>query len=84
MFEGVLVFNVTFNNISVILWRSVSLVEETRENFIKKRYTIDSGPKLDKKKCNTIDSGPKLIRKKNFIPKILIVVQNFIKKNIIP
>ena len=27
-----MVFNVTFNNISVISWRSVLLVEETREN----------------------------------------------------
>jgi len=26
---GVMVFNATFNNISVILWRSVLLVEET-------------------------------------------------------
>jgi len=26
----VMVFNTTFNNISVILWRSVLLVEETR------------------------------------------------------
>jgi hypothetical protein len=33
--EWVVVFNVTFNNISVMSWRSVSLVEETgvpREN----------------------------------------------------
>ena len=28
----VMVFNATFNNISVILWRSVLLVEETGEN----------------------------------------------------
>jgi hypothetical protein len=28
----VLVFNATFNNISVISWRSVLLVEETGEN----------------------------------------------------
>jgi hypothetical protein len=27
-----MVFNVTFSNISVISWRSVLLVEETREN----------------------------------------------------
>jgi len=27
---GFMLFNVTFNNISVILWRSVLLVEETR------------------------------------------------------
>ena len=27
-----MVFNATFNNISLILWRSVLLVEETREN----------------------------------------------------
>jgi hypothetical protein len=27
-----MVFNATFNNISVILWRSVLLVEETGEN----------------------------------------------------
>ena len=27
-----MVFNVTFNNISIISWRSVLLVEETREN----------------------------------------------------
>jgi hypothetical protein len=29
--EGVMVFNATFNNISVISWRSVLLVEETGE-----------------------------------------------------
>ena len=28
---GVIVLNATFNNISVILWRSVLLVEETAE-----------------------------------------------------
>jgi hypothetical protein len=28
----VMVFNATFNNISVILWQSVLLEEETREN----------------------------------------------------
>ena len=27
--EGIMVFNATFNNISVISWRSVLLVEET-------------------------------------------------------
>jgi len=27
---GLMMFNATFNNISVILWRSVLLVEETR------------------------------------------------------
>jgi hypothetical protein len=27
--EGVMVLNATFNNISVVLWQSVSLVEET-------------------------------------------------------
>ena len=27
-----MVFNATFNNISIILWRSVLLVEETGEN----------------------------------------------------
>jgi hypothetical protein len=27
--DRVMVFNATFNNISVILWRSVSLVEES-------------------------------------------------------
>jgi len=27
-----MVFNATFNNISVILWQSVLLVKETREN----------------------------------------------------
>jgi energy-converting hydrogenase Eha subunit E len=30
---GVMVFNATFNNISVILWRSALLVEETGENY---------------------------------------------------
>jgi hypothetical protein len=29
---GVMVFNTTFNNISVIFWRSVLLMEETGEN----------------------------------------------------
>jgi hypothetical protein len=28
---GAMVFNATFNNISVILWKSVLLVEETEE-----------------------------------------------------
>jgi len=27
--KGVIVFNATFNNISIILWQSVLLVEET-------------------------------------------------------
>ena len=27
-----MLFNATFNNVSVILWQSVLLVEETREN----------------------------------------------------
>ena len=34
-FDGFMVFNTTFNNISLILWQSVLLVEETgvhREN----------------------------------------------------
>ena len=31
-YESVMVFNATFNNISVISWRSVLLVEETGEN----------------------------------------------------
>jgi len=31
MFDCLLVFNATFNNISVISWRSVLLVEETRQ-----------------------------------------------------
>jgi hypothetical protein len=31
-YESVIVFNATFNNISVISWRSVLLVEETGEN----------------------------------------------------
>ena len=29
IFDWFMVFNVTFNNISIILWRSVLLVEET-------------------------------------------------------
>jgi uncharacterized integral membrane protein len=32
LFVCFMVFNVTFNNISVISWRSVLLVEETGEN----------------------------------------------------
>jgi hypothetical protein len=31
MGEGVMVFNATFNNISVISWWSVVLIEKTRE-----------------------------------------------------
>ena len=31
MFMGDMVFNVTFNNILVILWQSVLLMEETRK-----------------------------------------------------
>jgi len=30
----VMVFNATFNNISVISWRSFLVVEETRENYL--------------------------------------------------
>jgi len=30
--DWIMVFNVTFNNISVISWRSVLLMEETAEN----------------------------------------------------
>jgi len=30
----VIVFNATFNNISVISWKSILLVEETRENHL--------------------------------------------------
>jgi hypothetical protein len=36
-----MVFNTTFNNISVISWRSVLLVEETGEN-----YRLDKSYKL--------------------------------------
>jgi hypothetical protein len=36
-----MVFNTTFNNISVISWRSVWLVEETGEN-----YRLDKSYKL--------------------------------------
>jgi hypothetical protein len=32
VFLGFMVFNATFNNISVISWQSVLLVEETEEN----------------------------------------------------
>jgi len=32
LFVCLMVFNATFNNISVILWRSVLLVKETGEN----------------------------------------------------
>jgi hypothetical protein len=32
MMVRVIMFNATFNNISVILWQSVLLVEETGEN----------------------------------------------------
>ena len=37
LFVSLMVFNTTFNNISVISWRSVLLVEETGEQ----RKTID-------------------------------------------
>jgi hypothetical protein len=39
-----MVFNATFNNISVILWRSVLLVEETGESggFNKKKIVSGS------------------------------------------
>ena len=33
MFVCLMVFNATFNNISVISWRSVLWVEETGENY---------------------------------------------------
>ena len=36
--EGVMVFNATFNKISVISWRSVSLVEETGVPHIWNKY----------------------------------------------
>ena len=39
-----MVFNATFNNISVISWRSVSLIEEIElvpeKNFIKLSYKV--------------------------------------------
>jgi hypothetical protein len=33
MFACLMVFNATYNNISVILWRSVLLVEESRKSL---------------------------------------------------
>jgi ribonuclease HIII len=37
---GYMVFNATFNNISVILWQSVLLVEETGKKHTDKLYHI--------------------------------------------
>jgi hypothetical protein len=36
----VMVFNATFNNISVISWRSVLLVEKTGENHVMYRVRL--------------------------------------------
>ena len=41
-----MVFNGTFNNISVILWQSVLLVEETRVKYLEK--TTDMSQVSDK------------------------------------
>ena len=40
MFICLMVFNATFNNISVISWRSILLVEETREPGENHRQTL--------------------------------------------
>jgi hypothetical protein len=48
---GVVVFNTTFNNISVISWESVLLVEETRilvVGFITTNVPVQSLPKIPK------------------------------------
>ena len=57
----VMIFNSTFNNISVILWRSVLLVEETRvprENHLKSltnlSHVVSSTPWLSRIQTHTV------------------------------
>ena len=69
--KKVMVFNATFNNISVISWRSVLLVEETRNHWpiashsqTLSRNIVSSTPR-HKSNCHTITTttSPKLILK---------------------
>jgi hypothetical protein len=62
---GVMVFNATVNNISVISWQSVSLVEETRVPWANHRPVISHRQTLS---YNVISSTPGLsgIRTHNF------------------
>ena len=53
-----MVFNATFNNISVISWRSVLLVEETRVP----EKTTDLSQVTDKLSHNVVPSTPRLCR----------------------
>jgi hypothetical protein len=58
---SVRVFNATFNNISVILWRSVLLVEETGvqvENH-RSEKTTDLSQVTDKVYHNVVSSTPR-------------------------
>jgi hypothetical protein len=70
-----MVFNATFNNISVILWQSVLLVEETGENHqpaashgqILSHNVVSSTPRLRGVQTPIIMciSLPTIFRKKN-------------------
>ena len=60
---GVSVFNITFNNISVISWQSVFLVEETRVPRINHRLVASNLQKLSH--INVASSKPRQERDSN-------------------
>ena len=57
-FKGDMVLNATFNNISIISWRSVSLVEEEPPNFSKSQTqsqnVVQSTPRLSRIRTHNI------------------------------
>ena len=57
-----MVFNANFNNISVISWQSVSLVEETRETGENPRPATSNCQTLS---CNVVSSTPRHVRDLN-------------------
>ena len=58
----IMVFNANFNNISVISWQSVSLVEETRETGENPRPATSNCQTLS---CNVVSSTPRHVRDLN-------------------
>jgi len=68
---GVMVFNATFNNISVISWRSVLLVEETGVHGKKHRSVASHWQTLPH---NVVSSTPRHERNSNSQLKIVVIV----------